>query len=570
MIATYKLTEFNGGVKTELRASMTEYGKNHPTAVAARAAKSSKTCLILQKLFVSGDGYGVYSTCGVTNLNWQLRKIDDSFSQSASNVHTGLMYEGPDKRKYLKKLGQLFFDELNSIMRGGGDVTWEEGGITFTIRITRVYIGGDMPFKASVLGLCSVNHEFGCIYCDGPWKEWKVGGPPPPLRTVASIPRGAHVYDPDTMDDGGAFRGFTCTCTTKEGKTVSPRVFSTKAELGAQKPQNPSQHNAYTHAHRGAQWGEAPLICTFLAMTYGGPTGAVLGLFLPDVLHCLLRMTETVYHETVGKKIKVEQEGALKVFFHERRVWSHNIKGDAPAKATTSSNKQRPHPTFIGRVCTAIPAAPVGKKPVWEEMVEKFNGGDAAERERAKTVWKALADWWNAVKAPRAKGYNSTPQAHSKRLYDTAKALFDAIAAIASLAAALKPYMHEMLAHLPYVILDPEIGMDVLQYCTQGTEARNQKNKRVMRDQCNGKRLKVDATGRGRSSSFLYQGLAHEVMNRALTFQNPTLSAVAVLKRKRSARIRRMSAVLAGMRVPDSDMECGGGKENAAPGGGGI
>ena len=172
MIATYKLTEFNGGVKTELRASMTEYGKNHPTAVAARAAKSSKTCLILQKLFVSGDGYGVYSTCGVTNLNWQLCNIDDPFSQSASNVHTGLMYEGPDKRKYLKKLGQLIFDELNSIMRGGGDVTWEEGGITFTIRITRVYIGGDMPFKASVLGLCSVNHEFGCIYCDGPWKEW--------------------------------------------------------------------------------------------------------------------------------------------------------------------------------------------------------------------------------------------------------------------------------------------------------------------------------------------------------------------------------------------------------------
>jgi len=174
----------------------------------------------------------------------------------------------------------------------------------------------------------------------------------------------------------------------------------------------------------------------------------VLGLFIPDVMHCLLRMTETAYHETVGKKLTAEQDGPLKQFFLDKGIFSHNIKSTIQGKATTASNKQRPHPTFIGRVCEALLAQPTdGSKPVWEEMVEKFNGGDAAEIERAKAVWRALSAWWNCVKAPRSETYNGTPKSHSDRLYDTAKALFDAIAFMASTTAALKPFMHEMLAH---------------------------------------------------------------------------------------------------------------------------
>ena len=399
----------------------------------------------------SGDSFTAWKNAAVNNttINMQCVPKGSPFSGLLSKTRAIMLYEGPDKRWAMDEhLGELAAD-LSDLL-SGKEIVVEWEGLTVTVVVVSCCWGGDMPFKMSLAGLCSCNHEWGCLYCDGEWRKYKKEAPYA-LRTLFGIFQRAHRFHPSMLDADNKFVAFDCSCC---GKT-----FSSREDLDSE-PAITDEREAerYVRAHHGVRHHEALLVCGEMAKD---PNATTKDLFKLDILHMTMSLTSKAMHETVGRFIETE-EGAKEVNELLRTEGIMSTRKYTPFKQKATSTKEE-RVGYTGNTCVDILC-----KEKWKPVVARCT--PVAWRERAVAVWMTLCTWFWAVKLPSEAGFDMTTRQHKTLLDETWAAFKRALTALSGPSATIGPYFHMGDAHM-------EGGEDIFQFSTQPSELRNKQTK---------------------------------------------------------------------------------------------
>ena len=417
--------------------------------------------------------------------------LDGDLLQSVHDFDSVLMFEGGDDYTSLKARMDRLLVEVAKAKQDGIEVE----GHTYPVEFT---LGGDLAFLNAVMGLSSCSHTYPCVWCKkhiGTFHEFDTPAPP---RTVADMLNLSHQFD--------SFPGQCQKCADPfaDKKAVKEAIPTTeRARLDSQKE------------HDGSFPGRPPLFGSLVEVVD----------IVPDILHLMLRIVDTLFHRTIKSNMLKEHEEPLILVLRETVKCSIKTEKIKAQSKSGDSSQAITKATFIGRECEKLVGAiDTVLKCIFDEETDVYAD--------IKDCWQKWEELWELLSSPLPRNdvrVGNKPVTYPKNETDarelrasqieSAAAEFIDSFGLADDDSHCTLYFHILIEHIPQAI---RRHGDLRKYSTSGLEHLHSFKKRD-KNMINGRTVS-NKEGRGKKMTLgrVWQAMKAEYVRKVANRLRPS------------------------------------------------
>ena len=353
-------------------------------------------------------------TFGFKASTWRGKSL--GHEGSCKSCHTCVIFEGEEKYEQMVEPTERLVSDIVSINKAGGIQLDAADDNTFVN--TTFLAGGDMKIISEMCCHCGQSSLFPCPWCNISKSDLWDPDCVAVLRTLANTAEWAHL-----PHEGMSFP-WKCECC---GKT-----FDTKEELEAETLTSDAQKTKHAQTHFSIRHHRKVLLPIEML------------LFIMDILHMNLRITEHLFKKTIACHVVTDaEEKALNAMLAELTGCFVRVK-----KETTKLEvKVTEQASFIGREALLLLGC-------YAEALELVLPREVFEEVHGETLkaWQSYIAVWKELCAEMEEDTTENREAKAKRVRALGVTFLAAYVEVAGKDAATV-YMHSIPAHLPQWIL---------------------------------------------------------------------------------------------------------------------